>query len=83
MGILDWKRSNCICICICVHVNNKSLDLLTDNSVIDDIFGTDSLMADFNNINNVVMNDPENVGNRENEIVTCPICEDKMPRYVI
>lgn len=48
--------------------------------MIDDIFGTDSLMADFNNINNVVMNDPENVGNRDMEIVTCPICEDRMPR---
>lgn len=60
---------------------NESIDLLTDNSVIDEIFGTDTLMADFNNINNVVMSDPENVGNRDMEIVTCPICEDRMPRY--
>lgn len=59
---------------------NESLDILTDNSVIDEIFGTDTLMADFNNINNVVMNDPENIGNRDMEIVTCPICEDRMPR---
>lgn len=59
---------------------NESTDILTDNSVIDEIFGTDTLMADFNNINNVVMNDPENVGNRDMEIVTCPICEDRMPR---
>lgn len=42
--------------------------------------GTDTLMSDFNDINNVVMSDPENVGNTNAEIVTCPICEDKMPR---
>lgn len=59
---------------------NESLDILTDNSVIDELFGTDTLMADFNNINNVVMSDPENVGNRDREIVTCPICEDRMAR---
>lgn len=61
---------------------NESIDLLTDNSVIDEIFGTDTLMADFNNINNVVMNDPDKIGNRDMEIVTCPICEDRMPRFV-
>lgn len=37
-------------------------------------------MSDFNNINNVVMNDPENFGNSNMEIVTCPICEDQMAR---
>lgn len=37
-------------------------------------------MSDFNNINNVVMSDPENVGNSNMEIVTCPICEDQMAR---
>lgn len=37
-------------------------------------------MADFNNINDVVMNDPENIGNPNMEIVQCPICEDRMPR---
>lgn len=37
-------------------------------------------MADFNNINNVVMNDPENIGNPNMEIVMCPICEDRMAR---
>lgn len=62
---------------------NESLEILTDNSVIDEIFGTDTLMADFNDINNVVMNDPENIGNPDMEIVTCPICEDRMPRFLI
>lgn len=42
--------------------------------------GTDTLLTDFNNINNVVMNDPENIGNSDMEIVQCPICEDRMPR---
>lgn len=59
---------------------NESADLLTDHSVIDELFGTDTLMADFNNINDVVMNDPENIGNADREIVTCPICEDRMER---
>lgn len=59
---------------------NESTDLLTDMSVIDELFGRDTLMADFNNINDVVMNDPENIGNPNMEIVTCPICEDRMAR---
>lgn len=42
--------------------------------------GTDTLLADFNNINDVVMKDPENVGNRDMEIVQCPICEDRIAR---
>lgn len=62
---------------------NESTEILTDNSVIDELFGTDTLMADFNNINNVVMRDPENVGHPEMEIVTCPICEERMPRFVL
>lgn len=59
---------------------NESLDLLTDNSVIHDLFDTDTLMEDFNNINNVIMSDPENVGNPNMEIIMCPICEDRMAR---
>lgn len=58
----------------------ESVDVVTDTTVIDDLFGRDTLMADFDNINNVVMNDPENFGNPNMEIVTCPICEDRMAR---
>lgn len=58
----------------------ESLELLTDTSVIDELFGTDTLMADFNNINDVLKNGPDNCGNPEDEIVTCPICEDRMAR---
>lgn len=61
-------------------LHNKSLDLLADTSVIDDIFGTDTLMSDFNNLNDVIMRDPENIGNPGREIITCPICQDKLPR---
>ncbi|XP_031623320.1 sprT-like domain-containing protein Spartan [Contarinia nasturtii] len=59
---------------------NESLDLLTDNNVISDLFDTDTLMTEFNNINNVIMSDPENVGNPNMEIIQCPICEDRMAR---
>lgn len=59
---------------------NQSVDILSDTSVIDDIFGTDTLMTDFNDINNVIMSDPENKGNSNKEIITCPICQDRLPR---
>lgn len=59
---------------------NETVHILSDTSVINDIFGEDTLMADFNNINNVIMNDPENRGNPNREIITCPICQDKMRR---
>lgn len=62
------------------ELHDKSLELLTDTSVIDDIFGSDTLMADFNNINDVIKNDPENRGNPCKEIITCPICQERMPR---
>lgn len=58
----------------------ENVDEVTDTTVIDELFGRDTLMADFNNINNVVMSDPENFGNPNMEIVTCPICEDRMAR---
>lgn len=59
---------------------NESIHIMTDTDAINDLFGEDTLMADFNNINNVVMNDPENRGNPNREIITCPICQDKMRR---
>lgn len=62
------------------ELKNESYELLADTTVIDDIFGTDTLMDDFNNINNVIMNDPENCDDPGKEIITCPICQDRMPR---
>lgn len=62
------------------ELRDESFEILSDKSVIDDIFGTDTLLSDFDEINNVVMNDPENYGNPDKEIIMCPICQDQMPR---
>lgn len=59
---------------------NESLELLTDQKVIDEIFGMDDLMNNFNEINDVVMKYPENKGNPNKEIISCPICQDNLPR---
>lgn len=59
---------------------NASLDILTDASVIQDIFGIDDLLANFNEINGVVMKFPENKGDPNKEIISCPICQDSLPR---
>lgn len=59
---------------------NTSLEILTDASVIQDIFGIDDLLADFNEINGVVMKFPENKGDTNKEIISCPICQDSLSR---
>lgn len=59
---------------------NTSLEVLTDASVIQDIFGIDDLLANFNEINGVVMKFPENKGDSNKEIISCPICQDSLPR---
>lgn len=59
---------------------NSSLDILTDASVIQDIFGIDDLLENFNEINGVVMKFPENKGDLNKEIISCPICQDSLPR---
>lgn len=64
-------------------LHDKSLELLTDASVINDIFGDDTLMDDFNNLNSVIMRDPENAGNPDKEIIECPICQEKMSRELL
>lgn len=65
------------------ELHNKSLELLTDSNVIQDIFGTDTLIEDFNLINDVIMKDPENVGNPGREIITCPVCQERMSRETL
>lgn len=62
------------------YLKDESLEIQSDSSVVDEIFGEDTLMKDFNNINNVIMNDKENKGNLGREIIACPICQDQMPR---
>lgn len=59
---------------------NSSLDILTDASVIQDIFGIDDLLVNFHEINGVVMKFPENKDNPNKEIISCPICQDSLPR---
>lgn len=59
---------------------NTSLEVLTDASVIQEIFGIDDLLANFNEINGVVMKFPENKGDPNKEIISCPICQDSLPR---
>lgn len=61
-------------------LGSESLEILSDTSVIDELFGADTLLDDFNSINNVIMQDPENRGNSNKEIVACPICGDRMSR---
>lgn len=64
-------------------LHNQSLELLTDATVINDLFGNDTLLDDFNNLNAVIMKDPENVGNSNKEIIECPICQEKMARELL
>lgn len=56
------------------------ISTLIDNHVINDIFGTDTLMSDFNEINDVVMKDADNFGQTNKEIITCPVCQERMQR---
>lgn len=58
----------------------ETQEIVSDTHVIDEIFGTDTLMDDFNSINNVIMRYPENKGNMKKEIIACPICGDRLAR---
>lgn len=51
---------------------------MADTSVIDDIFGTDTLIADFNEINDAM---PDQASN--DQIITCPICTERMCREML
>lgn len=62
------------------ELGDESFTILSDSTVIDDLFGNDTLMDDFNSINGVIMSDKENEGNQGREIITCPICQDQLPR---
>lgn len=46
-----------------------------DTSVIDDIFGTDTLLADFDSINGAMPDQTHGA-----QIITCPICTERMSR---
>lgn len=53
--------------------SNADVDL--DTSVVDDMFGTDTLLADFANINDAM---PDQTTGEQ--IITCPICTERMSR---
>lgn len=62
---------------------NENIGQSTDSLVIDDVFDAKKLMTDFNDVNNISTNDPTDFVNRDMEIVKCPICEDRTPRFVL
>lgn len=51
---------------------------MADTSVIDDIFGTDTLIADFNEINDAMPGQPST-----EQIISCPICTERMCREML
>ncbi|SPP77860.1 sprT-like domain-containing protein Spartan [Drosophila guanche] len=53
---------------------------LADQSVIDDLFGTDTLLAEFQLQNDVVATGSRTENNLNNDIVTCPICFNSIKR---
>lgn len=62
------------------NINAAISSTLVDNHVINDIFGTDTLMADFNEINDAIKKDDEYYGQTNKEIIQCPICQERMQR---
>lgn len=63
------------------RLQNVVMEVLTDSSVIDELFGTDTLLRDFDNLNNVIMQDEENAGDSNKEIIACPICGQRWARH--
>ncbi|KAL7745513.1 hypothetical protein ACLKA6_015505 [Drosophila palustris] len=53
---------------------------LADQSIIDDIFGEDTLLQEFQRENDVVPSGSRNLSDAHNDITTCPICFEKMRR---
>ncbi|XP_067636323.1 DNA-dependent metalloprotease SPRTN isoform X1 [Eurosta solidaginis] len=53
---------------------------LADTSVIDEFFGDDTMLKDFNRENDVKPSGSRYFPNPEDDIITCPICQGKMKR---
>lgn len=53
---------------------------LADTSVIDEFFGDDIMMKDFNRENDVKPSGSRHFPNPNDDIITCPICQGKMKR---
>lgn len=59
---------------------NASVEL-ADTSLIDDLFGEDTLLKEFKLENDVIaFNSRRNLSNPLDDIITCPICQGKMKR---
>ncbi|XP_017074432.2 DNA-dependent metalloprotease SPRTN [Drosophila eugracilis] len=66
-----------------VAANNDSLTAATelaDQSIIDDLFGEDTLLKEFQRENAVQPSCSKYSSNIDNDIVSCPICFEKMKR---
>uniref|UniRef100_A0A034V403 UBZ4-type domain-containing protein n=1 Tax=Bactrocera dorsalis TaxID=27457 RepID=A0A034V403_BACDO len=53
---------------------------LADTSVIDEFFGDDTMLKDFNRENDVKPSGSYHFPNPNDDIITCPICQGKMKR---
>ncbi|XP_043661189.1 DNA-dependent metalloprotease SPRTN [Drosophila teissieri] len=53
---------------------------LADQSIIDDLFGEDTLLKEFQRENAVLPSGSNYANNVDNDIVSCPICFEKMKR---
>lgn len=53
---------------------------LADTSLIDDLFGEDTLLSDFKKQNAVVASNSRYHSDPKNDIISCPICQDKVVR---
>ncbi|XP_055907539.1 DNA-dependent metalloprotease SPRTN-like [Eupeodes corollae] len=53
---------------------------LADTSLVDDLFGEDTLLKEFKNENAVMPSCSRYSKNPQNDIITCPICQEKMKR---
>uniref|UniRef100_A0A0K8VRS0 Protein with SprT-like domain at the N terminus n=1 Tax=Bactrocera latifrons TaxID=174628 RepID=A0A0K8VRS0_BACLA len=53
---------------------------LADTSVIDEFFGDDTMLKDFNRENDVKPSGSYHFPNPDDDIITCPICQGKMKR---
>ncbi|XP_054728842.1 DNA-dependent metalloprotease SPRTN isoform X3 [Anastrepha obliqua] len=55
---------------------------LADTSVIDEFFSDDTMLKEFNRENDVKPSGSRHFSMPEDDIITCPICQDKMKRCV-
>jgi len=62
------------------NLNLSAAIELADTSVIDEFFGEDILLKDFRVENDVMPSGSRSLPNPGNDIITCPICQEKLQR---